>query len=141
MRVRDWMTPEPETVERSAPLRDAVAIMHELGVREVPVVEDESVVGILTDRDVRMILGMSPSDSATLSLKRKEMSRPVTQFMTQGLVSVGEGLPLAEAARILAELRVGSLPVIDENDRLSGILSVTDVLKAAVVAMGGERDL
>jgi acetoin utilization protein AcuB len=135
MKVRDWMTPEPETVDRFAPLAEAIAIMQELGVRQVPVVDGHEVVGILTDRDLRLLLGIPASEEGLDREERPEFERPVTQFMTRGLVTVSENLDLAEACRILAELRVGSLPVVDEDGRLSGILSVTDVLKAAAILL------
>jgi acetoin utilization protein AcuB len=129
MRVRELMTPYPHTVLRDAPLRDAVALMQEHQIHEIPVSDGIGIEGILTDRDVRMILGMA-ADLPWDRIDHPDLAKPVARFMTRELTLVAPDTRVSTAARLLAELGVRSLPVVDD-DELVGILSVTDVLIAA----------
>lgn len=129
--TRDWMTKAPlVTVEPDATLGDVVARMAKHGVRELPIVEDGALVGIITDRDVKMALGPDARGMDLDALDPRLLGGTVEWFMTEDVETVRSDLPLRKAAELLAELRVGALPVVDDGD-LVGILSVTDVLRAA----------
>ena len=129
MRVRDVMTADPATIAPEAPLGVALATMRERQIRHLPVVEDTGrLVGILTDRDLRQ---------ATLararSLQEAERDLTVQDAMSWAVVTIHPGDPLARAAAIMFERRVGSLPVV-ENARLVGILTERDLLRALMRA-------
>lgn len=130
MLVRELMTPYPWTVSRDDSLIDAVEVMTRHGVHEVPVSDGTHVEGILTDRDVKTHLGPEYDDVPIEELDRGELDAPVSEFMTPVVLSVGNDTPVADACRLMAERRIGSLPVLAEDGTLVGILSVTDVLRA-----------
>ena len=147
MLVRDVMTTAPLTIDPEAPLETAVAIMRERGVRHLPVVDaDDCLVGIVTDRDLRsamfgdVLADYLPVDSAR---RLRALSTPLNDVrighvMTWRVVTVSPGAPLAQAAAIMAESRIGSLPVVDHG-RLVGIVTEHDVFKALAASLPSVR--
>jgi len=138
MEVRDVMTKTPMTIDPEAPVETAVAVMRERAMRHLPVVDgDGRLIGIVTDRDLRSAMfgsalaehlpagqgGRLRSLTAALNDVR------VSHVMTWRVVTIGPQAPVAQAAAIMANVRVGSLPVV-EDGRLVGIVTEHDVLKA-----------
>jgi acetoin utilization protein AcuB len=125
------MSREPATVAPDDPLRRAVEAMQERGCRRLPVLENDRLVGIISDRDVRLAL-MSPFvlrerwyDEALLE------NTPVRVCMATDVVTVSPNTLLIEAAELMRDRKIGGLPVV-ENDRLVGIITETDVLNALI---------
>ena len=135
MRVREAMTPWPYTVSAEDSLSTAVDLMARKSVHQVPVLLGNRIVGILTDGDVRVALG---PDSRRTPLSELDAAAgvelQVEAFMTPSVATVGPHDMLSSAAAVLAEGRVGALPVVDEDGDIIGILSVTDVLRVSVLA-------
>jgi acetoin utilization protein AcuB len=131
MRVRELMTGVPITTSPETAVFDARRLMLKERIRHLIVLEHGRLVGIVTDRDIRL---HPPSKAANLSLSEvdhllarltveKVMSRPVT--------TVGPDRRAHEAARIMLEHKIGALPVVD-GERLIGIITKTDLLRAFV---------
>jgi predicted transcriptional regulator len=114
--VGAWMTRNPVTAGLEDKLSTVEAKMREGDFRAVPVVEDDTVVGIITDRDLRRLSGM-------LDATR------IKDAMTENVITVTINTPIAEAARLLRERKIGGLPVV-EDGKLAGMITVTDVLAA-----------
>lgn len=131
MLVRDRMTPEPITLSPAASLEDALSTMVEHSIRELPITENGELVGIITDRDVKMALGPDARTLSLSSIDPRQLDGSVEWFMTTGVKVLTEEQPLAHAIAQFLELRVGALPVIDDQGDLTGILSVTDLVKLA----------
>ena len=130
--VQDLMTADPDTVGLEAPLRDVLIRMKEDGCRQLPVVDDDGhLVGIITDRDVRLSMN-SPlvlrerwQDDALLE------SLTAESCMTADPITVSPQAPAYRAAEILSTHKFGALPVVD-GGRLLGIITVTDILNCFV---------
>jgi CBS domain-containing protein len=128
-RVEVAMHRDPASVAPFSPLLEAVGIMVDRGVRHIPVVDDDQrVIGILSDRDVRTAIG-DPLEALRRELPELEELR-VSGVMTTNVTTVPESVSLAEAARHFIDERIGALPVVDSEDRLVGILSYIDVIRA-----------
>lgn len=112
-----WIT-DPITLPTTAALRDAEDIMSRFHISGVPIVDsDGRLAGILTNRDVRFC---EPPDFV----------RPVTDFMTPApLVTAAPGTTLAEAKQLLARHRIEKLPLVGDDGRLAGLITVKDILK------------
>lgn len=128
-RVRDYMTPDPQTLDSKNTLLDAVLMLRRLELRHIPILEGGRLVGILTDRDVgrvapSMLMELSPQD-----YNRVFEDTPVAKVMTRNLLSTTPEAPLAEAVHLLYNHKVGCLPVLD-GGRLVGIITVADMLRA-----------
>jgi len=126
------MTREPVTVASDDTLLDAAARMADRNVRHLPVVDGERhVVGILSDRDVRTVVGdwlrpFRPSDAVV----RARTCR-VGDAMTRDVFVVNQDAPFDEVVRVFTDQRVGAVPVVDDTDRLVGIISYVDVFRNA----------
>jgi acetoin utilization protein AcuB len=129
MQVQDWMTAPPLTVSPETGVFDARRLMQEHRIRHLPVTRNGELVGILTDRDIRLNL---PSPANTLSVWEVNylLARlTVAEVMTRGVVTIGASRDIAAAAHLILEHKIGALPVL-ENGRLVGIITETDLVRA-----------
>ena len=120
MVVRDHMSSKVITVERQCPITEARAVLRKHRIRQLPVLHNDRLVGIVTDRDLR---------GAAAKAKN------VREVMTAKPTVIGPQAPIDEAAHLLRSLKVGSLPVL-ENNRLVGIITTSDVMEAFVEFCG-----
>ncbi len=135
MLVRDWMTPDPVTITPDTPVLEAIKLLKEKGFRRLPVLENERLVGIVTDKDLKDAM---PSKATTLSvweLNYLLSKLTVSEVMAKPVITVQAEEPLEEAALLMEEYKVGGLPVLDGN-KLAGIITITDVLRAFIEVMG-----
>lgn len=129
LQVKDLMSDKCETVSPDAHLRDVLIKMNRAGYRHLPVVADERLVGIITDRDVRLAVN-SPviKEAADLSREKVLDEVRVDGCMTPGPQFVTSATPLHEVAEILVLNKFGALPVVDDG-KLVGMISSIDFLK------------
>ncbi len=130
MLVRDVMHSPVVTISTGATLEEANTLMWEQGIRHLPVVENGRVVGILTDRDVRL------ATSELSPMPYKPHAR-VEEVMTTPVLTADPMDPVEEAARVMRDRKIGSLPVLDGRE-LVGIITGIDLLDA-LVALTGAR--
>jgi acetoin utilization protein AcuB len=127
------------TVGRDTPIMEALNLMKEKHVRRLPVVDGAGrLQGIVAERD---LLHAAPSPATSLSVWELNylLSRiTVGQVMTKKVITVGEDTPLEEAARIMADNKIGGLPVMS-GEKLSGIITETDVFKAFIEMLGARQ--
>ncbi len=118
MKVRDVMTPNPVTVGLGETASKAAKKMMAERVSSLLVVDDEDkVVGIITDRLLGLYLGVHNQLANQVQVK---------EFMEENVISVSPDMKLVKAAKILEELEIRYLPVV-EGDKLVGILSISDL--------------
>ena len=139
MLVQERMTQNPITVSPDMPVPHALRLMREKKVRRFPVVDSHgALVGIVSDKD---LLHASPSPATTLSMWEIPdlLSRiHISHVMSPNVITVSADTPLEEAARLMADKKVGGLPVM-EGERLVGIITETDLFKALLEMLGGRR--
>jgi len=131
MNVRDLMTTSPITVSPETPVLEARQLMVEKRIRHLLVANGPKLVGIITDRDIRLNL---PSPATSLSVWEINylLARlTVASTMTKNVVTVGPRQQAKEAAQLMLDRRIGALPVVD-GDGLVGIITETDLLRAFV---------
>ncbi len=140
MRVRDVMTPSPVTVQPGDTLRTVQMRMAAQGCRRLPVLDPAGrLCGIITDRDVRLAL------NSPLVLRERWQDDMlldhtlVDASMTPDPITITPDAPLPRAIELLLEHKISGLPVV-EGDRLVGIVTVTDLLRALarLLEQGGE---
>ena len=133
MRVRDLMTPYPITIPPQTPVADARRMMDERRIRHLLVTEDHRLLGIVTDRDIRLNL---PSPATSLSiweLNHLLAKLTVSDVMTKNVIVVDPDRDAGEAALLMVAEKIGALPVI-YGGQLVGIVTETDFLGAFVTA-------
>lgn len=140
MLVRECMTRDPITVTPDTTVPDALRLMREKKIRRLPVVNSQgALVGIVSDKD---LLYASPSPATTLAVWEipELLARiKVEKVMTTRVITTTDDTPLEEAARIMADQRVGGLPVMNDEGQLIGIITETDLFKALLQLLGGRR--
>ena len=133
MNVRDLMTTSPITVGPETPVLDARQLMIDKRFRHVLIADGPKLLGIVTDRDIRLNL---PSPATSLSVWEINylLARlTVASVMTKTLVTVSPRQDTREAARLMLDHKIGALPVVD-GGLLVGIITETDLLRAYVKA-------
>jgi acetoin utilization protein AcuB len=131
--VRDLMTPAPLSVSPNTPVDEAQALMQQHRIRHLPVLEDGRLVGIISDRDIRLVL---PSPATSLSVHEIGylLTRlTVGEIMTYFPVTIGADRLMAEAVKRMLAYKVEALPVV-EHDKLIGIVTRTNLLQAFLQA-------
>ena len=136
MFVANRMTKNPITVEPSTPVNEAAKLMKRRSIRRLPVVENGSLVGIISDRD---IMRVAPSPATTLS-KFEIMSLldkiTVSEIMAKDVVSLPDTATIEEAALVMYNEKLSGLPVVSSMGAVVGIITETDVFKTFVDVMG-----
>jgi acetoin utilization protein AcuB len=134
------MTPAPVTIDRDATLDQALELLEQHGFRHLPVAECNRVVGILSDRDIRLSTAMLPSafrlrDRAGRKLPGAER---VFEIMRAPVHCLPPDASPFRAAMDMVERRIGAIPVVD-RDRLVGIVTETDLLRLFVAHCRSSR--
>lgn len=123
MQVLDLMTTEVFKVSPATPIKEAAQLMFRHRVSGLPVVEEDgTLTGIITE-----------ADFLRLEVARSEADDPipveeVAEIMTRGVVTIAPEVGLAEAAKIMVVQDVKRLPVVDDQERLLGIISRLDIV-------------
>jgi CBS domain-containing protein len=116
-KLRDIMTPSPATVHVSDPVALAARLMRDEDVGSIPVMDEGTVAGIITDRDIAIKTVAGGSDPQTTA---------VGEHMSTHLVTGHPDMSLREAAELMGREQIRRLPVLEQN-RLVGIVSLGDL--------------
>jgi IMP dehydrogenase len=109
------MIVDPLTIDPERPIHEVLAVMERYRISGVPVVKKNHLVGIVTNRDLRF---------------ETDLGKKVSDVMTkENLVTVSEGITLEESKKLLHEHRIEKLLVVDEKDRLKGLITIKDIEK------------
>ncbi len=136
MLVGERMTRPVLFVAPEMPVQDALAQMRKERVSRYPVLKKGKLIGIVSEDD---LLNASPSDVTSLSVWEVNylLSKiTVERVMTKEVVTVTEDTPLEEAARIMADQRIGGIPVVHGEDVI-GIITQTDIFRVFLEMLGG----
>jgi CBS domain-containing protein len=119
--IRELMTSNPRTVDPSTPVVEAARTMKEEDVGSVPIVDGDTLVGILTDRDIAV---------RVVAEGRDPQGTTAGEVASRDVVTVDPQQALDEALRLMARYQVRRLPVVEEDGRLVGIVAQADVALA-----------
>lgn len=117
MLARDLMTKPVKTINADIKVEEAQKLMLRYGHTGFPVVENQTLVGIISRRDVEK------------AIHHKLGHSPVKGFMSKNIAKVKETTSIDDIQRLLIEKDIGRLPVVDENNNIVGIITRTDILK------------
>jgi acetoin utilization protein AcuB len=134
------MTKKVVTINKDADILEAKELMEQYQIRHVPVVEpDGLLIGMITDRDIRSALPPSfykKDKEAHPDKKIAAASIKVKEIMSQNLVTLSPMDTIQDALLLIQKTLVGALPVVDKKDKLLGIISVRDLLRAFINVLG-----
>lgn len=116
--VRDVMIAEVVTIEPAASLVVAAQRMEQANVGMLPVVEDGRVKGVITDRDIVVRAVARQADAAATR---------VGDCLSEGVISAHPEWPTERAMQTMAQAQIGRLPVLDDDDRLVGVVTLSSM--------------
>jgi acetoin utilization protein AcuB len=119
-------------------IAEALNLMKQEHIRRFPVVKDRKLVGIISDKD---LLNASPSPVTSLSIWEMHYllaKITVGEVMTKNVLTVVEDTPIEQAARIMADNKIGGLPVMRDGG-VVGIITETDLFKIFIELMGARE--
>lgn len=131
MLVKQIMTQDVVTVAPNDTLWQADQLLMKGRFRHLPVVEAGRLVGIVSDRDIRIPLFLNSRETALQTMQQKQ----IRQIMRQPVMTASPLMAIEQAAAIMYENKIGCLPVLD-NDRLVGIITESDIFRAFTQIMG-----
>lgn len=118
MLVKKYMTKDPVFLTPNEDVKDAFNLLLENRIRQAPVLEEGKLVGIVTDRDLRMAI--------IQNLKMNKLT--VGLVMTKDPVTVAEDTKIVDAGKLISVGKFNAIPVIEESGKLKGIITTTDIL-------------
>jgi len=136
MLVKNWMSKEVITVDADDSMQNAIYILQEQNIKILPVMDDATLVGIISDRDLKKA---SPSDATTLDMHELLFlisKIKVRDLMKKPVYTAKPDDTVEEAAALLLEKKISGLPVVDENNRLIGIITRSDIFRVLISLSG-----
>jgi CBS domain-containing protein len=116
--VKDVMVTDVVTVAASATLAETAALMRDRNVGILPIVDRGTVAGVITDRDL-VVRAMAEGPDPTLTV--------VSEFASLDTICARPDTPVEEAMEVMAECQVGRLPVVDYDNRLTGMVTLSSL--------------
>jgi len=138
IRVADWMSQGVLAVESYDSIAVARRLMAKHRINQLPVLDDDHLIGIVTDRDIRDAYPTSMMIDRAKEIDKFAEKITVEEVMTRDIFVVQPETPLAQAVSLLRKHRIGSLPVV-KNRELVGIITRSDILDFVLSADGRRR--
>jgi CBS domain-containing protein len=126
--IREVMTPSPQTVEADATAVEAAKLMKQADAGMIPVVQDQRLVGTVTDRDIAIRVVAEGRDAGATT---------VGEIASKDVVTIGPDQDVAEALGLMAVNQIRRLPVV-EGELLIGVVAQADVARNADERLVGE---
>jgi CBS domain-containing protein/anti-sigma regulatory factor (Ser/Thr protein kinase) len=123
LKIREVMTADVKTATPAMPLAQVLEILRLNRISGLPVVENETLVGVLSLEDV------------VRALQKNELAAPTREYMTRDVVTVASYESIVKAISTFTEKRLGRLPVVDENHKLVGMITKGDITRGILVAL------
>jgi CBS domain-containing protein len=138
--VADVMTRDPVTLHEEDSLAGAASTFLDRRIRHLPVVDGRRLVGLVTERDLLRVSGSALSREPVAAVReaRRREETFIAAVMRRDVETVSPATRVADAARCLAEQRIGCLPVVDHGE-LVGIVTETDLLRELAAALDREE--
>jgi CBS domain-containing protein len=139
MTVQEIMTTDVTTVQETEMLLDAAIIFARSSLRHLPVLRENILVGVVTERDVKRFAPGVMSGVSSGKYNEIMESTPLSRVMTRDPMTLKPDQDVADAAEIFSTKRFGCLPVVDDG-KLVGIVTTTDMLRLMSRMMkGGDK--
>jgi CBS domain-containing protein len=117
-KVREVMTDQPRCVTPETPVSEAARLMKSEDVGSLPILEGERLAGVVTDRDIVV---------RAVAEEKDPRGMPVREVASRDLVTIRPDEDLSEALKLMASHQVRRIPVVDEDDRLVGVVAQADI--------------
>lgn len=136
MLVKNWMSKDVITVDADASMQDASYLLREHNINILPVMEKENIVGVITDNVLKKA---SPSDATTLDMHELLFlisKIKIRDLMKTPVLTVLPNHTVEEAADILLKKKISGLIVVDDQNKLAGIITRSDLFRVLISLTG-----
>jgi CBS domain-containing protein/anti-sigma regulatory factor (Ser/Thr protein kinase) len=123
LKIHEVMTRQMKIASPEMPLANVLEILRINHISGVPVVKDSELIGILSLEDI------------VRAMQKNELSAPVSQYMTRKIITVASYDSIVSAIQKFSDSRLGRLPVLDENNKLVGMITKGDITRGILVAL------
>jgi CBS domain-containing protein/anti-sigma regulatory factor (Ser/Thr protein kinase) len=123
LKIREVMTAAVKTATPEMPLSKVLETLRINRISGLPVVENDRLVGVVSLEDI------------VRALQKNDLAAPTSQYMTREVITVASYESIVKAIRTFTEVKLGRLPVIDENDNLVGMITKGDITRGILVAL------
>ncbi|MEM5789991.1 MAG: CBS domain-containing protein [Syntrophobacteraceae bacterium] len=132
------MTRNVIAIHPEADIFEAHVLMIKNKIRHLPVItEDSRVIGIVTDRDIRSALPSTLLSPDEITAERERLANlKIKDIMTRDVITVTPAETLEDALLLMQGTKVGAFPVVDQDGKLTGIISVRDLMRAFINVLG-----
>lgn len=130
--VRDWMTRDIITISPDTSILEAGQLMVDRAIRRLPVVENETLIGIVTYGDVRGARATVTGGLDIWELSYRLSKLTIREIMTPNPVTISPDDTIGQAAQLMLNYMIGGLPVMDHHGRLVGIITESDIFRVVV---------
>lgn len=142
MLVSNWMSKDVISIDVDDSMQDAIKLLKQNDIRMLPVMKNEKLVGVVTDRDLKR---SSASDATTLDIHELLylISKiKVKDIMTKDPIIVPQNYTVEETAEVLLKNKISGAPVLDQNGHIVGIITQTDLFRVMIALTGvGNRGI
>ena len=129
MLVKNWMSTPVVTIEANDSMERAIELMKENCIKTLPVMKNDRLVGIVTDRDLKRASASDATSLAVYELLDLLAKIKIKNIMTKDPVTVHPDFTIEEAANLLRKKRISGAPVVNDQNRLVGIITKEDLFK------------
>jgi acetoin utilization protein AcuB len=134
MKAREWMTSDPKTVQADDFVATAVTLVLENRIRHLPVVRGESLVGIVSDRDLKRAMPSVVAGATAEEYQAFMEETPISQVMTASPITCEPDTDLIDLVQGFCQHKLGAIPVV-ECERVVGIVTQTDMMQAFLAVL------
>jgi acetoin utilization protein AcuB len=139
MLVKNWMSKPAITIDADASMHDAIKLLKDHNIKMLPVMEKGSLVGIVTDRDIKRA---SASDATSLEIHELLylISKiKIREIMTKNPITVPQDYTVEETAEILLKHNISGVPVVDQFSDVIGTITQNDIFRILISLTGAEK--
>ena len=138
MFVSRSMTRNVITVDKEATIFDAQELLAKNKIRHLPIIDQKRrLIGIITDRDIRSVLPYNTLMEHSSKAEKERVAKfKVKDIMTKDPITISPTYTIQDALLMIQNSKVGALPVVDDDHKLKGIISVRDLLRAFINVLG-----
>jgi acetoin utilization protein AcuB len=136
MLVKNWMSRTVFTIDLNESIHDAMKLLKKHDIRMLPVMKEDKLVGVITDRDIKRA---SASDATTLSVHELNYilsTVKVKEIMPKKLITVPFDYTIEETAEVLLNHKISGVPVVDHDGGIVGTITQTDIFREIISSAG-----
>ncbi len=136
MLVKNWMSRTVFTIDSNESIHDAMKLLKKHDIRMLPVMKEDKLVGVITDRDIKRA---SASDATTLSVHELNyiLSKvKASEIMSDKPITVPFDYTIEETAEVLLNHKISGVPVVDHDGRIVGTITQTDIFREIISSAG-----